>query len=70
MIDDLGIGKWPRPIYNTKRRKDSTGNGADDKMKNVIDDVISVLTYVDEQNIRDKLPCFVAAKPDLIPSSN
>jgi len=42
LVDDIGIGKWPRPIYNIKRRKDSTGNGADDKMKNVIDDVICV----------------------------
>jgi len=70
LIDDLGIGKWPRPIFNTKRRKDSTGNSADAKIKNVIEDVISVLTYVDEQNLADKLTCFVPANPDFIPSSN
>jgi len=36
LIDDLGIGKWRRPIFNTKRRKDSTGKGADDQIKNVM----------------------------------
>jgi len=50
--------------------KDSTGNGADDKMKNVIVDVICVLTHVDEQNLEDRLPCFVAANLDKIPSSS
>jgi len=70
LVDDLGIGKWPRLIYNIKRRKDCTGNGADDKVKNVIDDVICVLTHVDEQNLEDRLPCFVAANLDKIPSSS
>jgi len=36
LIDELGIGKWPRPMYNAKRRKDITGNCADDKIKNLI----------------------------------
>lgn len=68
IMDSLGIGKWPRP--NTRRRKDSTGGASDVKLKSEIDDIIGVLTYVDEQNLGDRLPCFVAANPDMIPSSN
>jgi len=55
---------------NTKRRKDSTGSGADTRLKSEIDDIISVLTYIDEKNLADRLPHFVAANPDMIPSSH
>jgi len=51
---------WPKP----PRRKQ-----LDSKVKNEIDDVIGVFTYMDENIILSKLPSFVAKNLDNIPSS-
>jgi len=74
-VDGLSINKWPR--VNLRRRKDSLGSGGDtkqleSKMKNEIDDVIAVLTYmyIDEKQLESRLPGFVASNPDMLPSSN
>jgi len=39
------------------------------KIRNEIDDLLTILTYIDERNLSDYLPVFAAADPDLIPSA-
>jgi len=60
--------KWARP--NMRRGKASVNMATDDKTKKEIDDIIGVLTFVDENHLREKLPRFAAENPDFLPSSN
>jgi len=50
-----------------KRRKDSKDN-VGNKLRQDVDDMLSTVTFIDENNVRPKLPTFVAADPDLLPS--
>ena len=56
------------PKTITRRRRESKEN-PDAKPKLDIDDMISMVTYLDENKYFEQLPMFVAADPDLLPSS-
>ena len=55
------------PKTSSRIRRNSKEN-TDAKMKCDIDDLIALLTFMDENNHVGKLPTFVAADPDLLPS--
>lgn len=59
-IDVMKIDKWPRP----SRRRDS-GNRA----KIEADDIVSLFSFLDEKQIMDKLPIYVCANVDNIPTT-
>ena len=59
-VDKVNIDKWPKP----ERRKQS-----DNKARLKVDDIVSVYAFLDENLILDKLPTFVAANVDNIPSN-
>jgi hypothetical protein len=60
------VGKWLRP---PRRRKESNGTDVN-KVKVEVDDILAVFTYIDEMKLIDRLPRFVAANPDLLPSNS
>lgn len=62
-IDSLNVGKWPRP---PRRRTDS--KETDNKLKNHVDDLVSMLSYIEDQKLFPRLPVFVAVNIDMIPS--
>ena len=64
-IEKLELEKWPRPS-----RRASKDNHDQNKAKNEADDIISMLTYVDEHELSERLPTFVALNTDMIPSNN
>lgn len=64
-IDKLDLGHWPKPA----RRRNSNELAAN-KLKQDVDDIFNMLTYIDEQNLSNRLPQYVVANTDLIPSSN
>ena len=51
-----------------RRRRDSREN-PDAKIRHDIDDIMAVIAHIAEQKLIDQLPTFVAANPDLLPSS-
>lgn len=55
------------PKLAGRRRRESKDN-PEAKIRADIDDIISVVVYLDENKVIDQLPVFVAADPDLIPS--
>ena len=59
-IEEMKIDKWPRP----SRRRDS-GNRA----KIEADDIVSLFSFLDEKLLMDKLPIYVCANVDNIPST-
>jgi len=63
-MEKVNHDKWTCPPRRRKDSKDNVGN----KMRQDVDDMISTMTFADENNIREKLPIFVAADPDLLPS--
>ena len=63
-VDKINSDKWVRP---PKRRKDSKKN-IGNKLRQDIDDILSTIMFIDERNVRSKLPVFVAADPDMLPS--
>ena len=63
-MDIVNPDKWVRP---PKRRKDSKEN-VGYKLRQDVDDILNTITFVDENNIRSKLPLFVTADPDLLPT--
>jgi len=63
-VDDLRLDNWTKPA---KRRKDSREN-VGNKIKLDAEDILDILTFLDENKAIDKLPLFVALDPDLIPS--
>ena len=63
-IELLDIPEWPKP---PRRRLNSTDNvGA--KLKNKIEDITNMLDYIDRNQLSSRLPVYVAADPDLLPS--
>jgi len=68
LVDIIHPEKWARP--NMRRGKASVSMATDDKTKKEIDDIIGVLTFMDENHLRDKLPRFVVENPDLLPSNS
>jgi len=63
-VDTLKLEKWPRPL----NRRDSTDSGC--KHKKEIEDIFAIFAYLDEHDLIDRLPHFVSADTDMIPSSN
>lgn len=59
-VEKLELDKWPRP----PRRKNS-----DNKSRTEIDDLVNTFLYLDENQLLDRLPIFVALNIDNIPSS-
>jgi hypothetical protein len=65
-ITNLKIVGLPKLV--SRRRRDSK-EAMDVKIRLDIDDLVSLMVFVDEGQLLDQLPIFVAADPDLIPSS-
>jgi hypothetical protein len=64
-IDALSIPDWPKP---PRRRLNSSENiGA--KLRIDIDDIVNMLDYVDRNQLGNRLPKYVAADPDMLPSA-
>jgi len=64
-IDGLNLVNWTRPL---RRRKDSREKpGA--KLKQDIDDIVLMITFVDENGLFAKIPKFVTSNPDNQPSA-
>jgi len=64
-IDGLDLVNWTRP---PRRRKDSRENpGA--KLKQDIDDIVLMITFVDENGLFANIPKFVTSNPDNLPSA-
>ena len=61
-IDSLNVGTRP-----PKRRTDS--KEPDNKLKNHVDDLVSTLSYIEDQKLFPRLPVFVAVNLDVIPSN-
>ena len=59
-VDALGPDKWPRP----PNRKPSDKNRA----KNEVNDILSVFTYIIENNLTDALPKWVAVNVENLPT--
>lgn len=57
------------PIKNALRMRRDNKEQKDAKIRNDLDDLIIIMTYIDERKFSDNLPIFVAADPDLIPSA-
>jgi hypothetical protein len=63
-VDDLKLDKYPRP----PRRRNPSKETQDAKLRVDIDDILSLYTFLDENLLLSRLPIFVAANTDLIPS--
>lgn len=59
-VDKLGLEKWPKPA----KRKNS-----ENKSKTELNDIFNVFAFLDENLLLNKLPSFVAANVDNLPSS-
>ena len=66
VVEELKIDNWVKPA---KRRRDSKENPGN-KVRLDAEDITDILVFVDENNMCSKLPLFVAANPDLLPSLN
>jgi hypothetical protein len=64
-VTNLKIEGFPKTIV--RRRRDSK-ESVDVKPRLDIDDLVSLMVFVDENKAQEQLPIFVAANPDLIPS--
>lgn len=64
-MEQLDLTKWTKPTRRRKDSNDKTGS----KLKMETEDVIAMLIYIDEYNIYSRLPTFVAADPDNLPSA-
>jgi len=58
-MEQLDLTKWSKPSRRRKDSVDKTGN----KLKMEIDDILQMLVCIDDQNLYEKLPTFVAANP-------
>jgi len=65
-MEQLGLPKWTKPPHRKKESVDKTGQ----KLKAETDDIVSMLLYIDENNLYDRLPTFVAVNRDNLPSAN
>jgi len=59
-VDNLKLDKWPRPVNRKK---------SDNKCKLEVEDIIGLMSYLDEQLLIDKLPAFVAVNIENLPSN-
>jgi hypothetical protein len=59
-VEKLSLDKWQKPA---RRRKDSIT-----RTQNEIDDIMQVVTMLDETHNLDRLPMFVSSDPDCMPS--
>lgn len=66
-IDNLNITDWPKPA---NRRRVNSKEAAGAKMRQEIEDIYGMLNYIDQNQLFLKLPMFVAANPDHLPSRN
>jgi hypothetical protein len=57
-VSALNIDNWPRPV---SRRT------SDNRLKNEVDDIFSVLTYLDEKGFLVNLPRYVSDNPEQLP---
>jgi len=64
IINDLKITGAP---VIPRRRRESKEN-IENRIKSDIDDIYSIILYLDEQKLCDKLPLFAVTDADLIPS--
>lgn len=55
-------------IKKSLRRRRDSKEQPDVKAKHDIDDILAIVTYLDENKLTEQIPMFVAADPDLIPS--
>jgi len=59
IVDKLELSKWPRPA----RR-----NNSDNKSRLEVDDLYSMMTFIDENSLNAKVPVFVARNVDKLSS--
>jgi len=64
-VEALHIPNWTKPPTRRKDSKENPGN----KLRIDVDNIISMIIAVDENKLMNKLPTFVAADPDLLPSA-
>jgi len=64
-VEALLLPNWTKPPTRRKDSKDHPGN----KIRNDVDDIIGMFIVVDENKRLSSLPTFVAADPDLLPST-
>lgn len=57
------------PIKNAMRMRRDNREQKDAKIRNDLEDLLIILTYIDERKLSNLLPIFAAADPDLIPSA-
>jgi hypothetical protein len=62
---DLKLDEWKCPPNRRKDSRENVGN----KLRQDVEDIFNVLQFLDERKHLDKLPLFVAADPDLLPST-
>jgi hypothetical protein len=63
-MEQANLDKWVRP---PKRRRDSKENPGN-KSRMDVEDILSIVVFIDENNVHSKLPIYVASDPDLLPS--
>jgi len=63
-VNELKVDGGPKI---TRKRRDSKEN-PEAKIRGDIDDLILLVTFADEINVMERLPIYVAADPDLVPS--
>jgi hypothetical protein len=69
LMEALVAEKLDGALKTCRKRRDSySKENSDAKVKLDIDDLVATLTYLDENKLLDRLPIFVAADPDLVPS--
>jgi len=65
-MDVLKMNSWVKPPKQRRDSKENPGN----KAKSDVDDIILILSFIDDNKLFSRLPTFVAADPDLMPSIN
>ena len=65
-VDNLNNNNWPKPA---NRRRVNSKENAGAKQRQEIDDIYGILNYIDQNHLTSKLPMFVAADPDHLPSA-
>jgi len=61
---DWNLLNWSRP-----RRRNNSKEQPSAKIRGEIDDIISMLSYIDQNLLSPRLPLYVAADPDALPSA-
>ena len=55
--------------HSIVRKRRNSKENPEMKIRGDMDDIILLMTFTDEKSVMDRLPIYVAADPDLIPSS-